>query len=320
MVVEVVVEAVVEAEEAEAEAAEREVGGEPAVAEEAEAKVEAEASEASEAAAAAAAVEEAEEAAVASSSSLPASSCPSSSSLSPASLSPASLSSASPFFFFLLLLFLLGRCLPSPLRAPAASVPSATSTPAPSRGAPSGRLSFTPNFPATLKRGTDRRSLLAWAESASSNYLTTTAGNTSNLGCFDGKAIDLTGGGTNNWNGEIAWRFTGDNAYSINEITIATQIRSTNPGSASAGSLYEDMDGYSYRGIVVEVYGSNDNVTSRNQSGVSWTRLNSAFCNLVLGGGPQKNPSQTTHPEELPLAMGRSDYPPRRPLFGRGWV
>ena len=34
------------------------------------------------------------------------------------------------------------------------------------------------------------------------------------------------------------------------------------------------MDGYSYRGIVVEVYGSNDNVTSRNQSGVSWTRLN----------------------------------------------
>ena len=141
-------------------------------------------------------------------------------------------------------------------------------------GAPSGGLSFTPNFPATLKRGTDRRSYLAWAESASSNYLTTTAGNTSNLGCFDGKAIDLTGGGTNNWNGEIAWRFTGDNAYSINEITIATQIRSTNPGSASAGSLYEDMDGYSYRGIVVEVYGSNDNVTSRNQSGVSWTRLN----------------------------------------------
>jgi hypothetical protein len=105
--------------------------------------------------------------------------------------------------------------------------------------------------------------------------MTTTPGNTSNLGQFDGNAIDVLGGGSH-WGsgGEIAWRFTGDNAYAINEITICTQIRSTNPGAASAGSLYEGMDGYSYKPIVLEVYGSNDNVTALNQSGVTWTRLN----------------------------------------------
>ena len=114
-------------------------------------------------------------------------------------------------------------------------------------------MSFTPNpIPASLRGAKDRRSLINILSGA---WLPATT-------IFDGVIANRS---HTNWQNQyFAWKWTGENAYCLNEITFYTGSMQNAGSSAVSNSNY-------YRHGYFQVWGSNDATTATNGT---WVRLN----------------------------------------------